>query len=134
MRSKNLFYFFLIFSLYIKLTLQQGFLFPIQINFPDDDDEEEEEDKSVKAYDDGVQPVYEKRVYTYNDNGTPVTVTHISYKSGNFGANNRKSLTTPFEIMRNFDRRLNSIFDDFFRESIGIRNILSEMEKDEEEF
>ena len=61
-----------------------------------------------------------------------MTVTHISYKSGNFGANNRKSLTTPFEIMRNFDRRLNSIFDDFFRESIGIRNILSEIEKDEE--
>ena len=25
--------------------------------------------------------------------------------------------------MRNFDRRLNSIFDDFFRESIGIRNM-----------
>ena len=133
-RSKNLFYFFLIFSLYIKLTLEQGFFFPIQINFPDDDDEEEEETKTVKAYDDGVRPVYEKRVYTYNDNGTPVTVTHISYKSGNLGANNRKSLTTPFEIMRNFDRRLNSIFDDFFRESIGIRNILSEMEKDEEEF
>ncbi len=45
-----------------------------------------------------------------------------------------KSLTTPFEIMRNFNRRLNSIFDDFFRESTGIRNILSEMENDEEEF
>ena len=133
-RSKNLFYFFLIFSLYIKLTLQQGFLFPIQINFPNDDDEEEEEDKSIKTYDDGVKPVYEKRVYTYNDNGTPVTVTHISYKSGNLGANKGKSLSTPFDIMRNFDRKLSSIFDDFFRESIGIRNILSEMEKDEEEF
>jgi hypothetical protein len=36
--------------------------------------------------------------------------------------------------MRNFDRRVNSIFEDFFKESIGIRNILSEMEKDEEEF
>ena len=36
--------------------------------------------------------------------------------------------------MRNFDRRLNSMFEDFFRESIGIRHILNEMDRDEEEF
>ena len=71
--------------------------------------------------------------YTYNDNGTPVTVTQISYKSRNLGGNSKR-LATPFEIMRNFDRRVNSIFEDFFKESIGIRHILSEMEKDEEEF
>ena len=48
--------------------------------------------------------------------------------------NTGRSLLTPFDIMRSFDRKLNSIFDDFFRESIGIRHILSEMDKDEEEF
>ena len=131
LKRKNLFYLFLIFSLFIKLSFQQ-FLFPIHINFNDDDEEEEEEQKE-KAYDDGLQPVYEKRVYTYNDNGTPVTVTQISYKSRNLGGNNKR-LITPFEIMKNFDQRVNSIFEDFFKESIGIRHILSEMEKDEEEF
>ena len=131
-KRKNLFYLILIFFLLIKLSYQQGFLFPIHINFGDDDEEEEEETKD-KAYDDGLQPVYEKKVYTYNDNGTPVTVTQISYKSRNLGGNSKR-LATPFEIMRNFDRRVNSIFEDFFKESIGIRHILSEMEKDEEEF
>ena len=112
--------------------MQQGFLFPI-FNFKLDDEEEEEEQTKEKAFDDGLKPVYEKRVYTYNDNGTPVTVTQISYKSRNLGKNNKnKNLITPFEIMRNFDRRVNSIFEEFFKESIGIRNILSEMEKDEE--
>ena len=137
-KRKNLFYILLIFSLLIKLSLQQ-FLFPININFDDDDDEEEEEKESKEiTYDDGVKPVYEKKVYKYYDNGTPVTVTEISYKSGNLVGNNNnnkgRGLLTPFDIMRNFDRRLNSIFDDFFRESIGIRHILSEMDKDEEEF
>ena len=138
-KRKNLFYILLIFSLLIKLSLQQ-FIFPININFDDDDDEEEEEEKETKeiTYDDGVKPVYEKKVYKYYDNGTPVTVTEISYKSGNLVGNNNnnkgRGLLTPFDIMRNFDRRLNSIFDDFFRESIGIRHILSEMDKDEEEF
>ena len=137
-KRKNLFYILLIFSLLIKLSLQQ-FLFPININFDDDDDEEEEEKETKEiTYDDGVKPVYEKKVYKYYDNGTPVTVTEISYKSGNLVGNNNnnkgRGLLTPFDIMRNFDRRLNSIFDDFFRESIGIRHILSEMDKDEEEF
>ena len=137
-KRKNLFYILLIFSLLIKLSLQQ-FIFPININFDDDDDEEEEEKESKEiTYDDGVKPVYEKKVYKYYDNGTPVTVTEISYKSGNLVGNNNnnkgRGLLTPFDIMRNFDRRLNSIFDDFFRESIGIRHILSEMDRDEEEF
>ena len=137
-KRKNLFYILLIFSLLIKLSLQQ-FIFPININFDDDDDEEEEEKESKEiTYDDGVKPVYEKKAYKYYDNGTPVTVTEISYKSGNLVGNNNnnkgRGLLTPFDIMRNFDRRLNSIFDDFFRESIGIRHILSEMDKDEDEF
>ena len=137
-KRKNLFYILLIFSLLIKLSLQQ-FIFPININIDDDDDEEEEEKETKEiTYDDGVKPVYEKKVYKYYDNGTPVTVTEISYKSGNLVGNNNnnkgRGLLTPFDIMRNFDRRLNSIFDDFFRESIGIRHILSEMDKDEEEF
>ena len=132
-KRSNFLYLLILFSLLIKLSFQQGFLIPF-FNFNDDDDEEEEETKE-KAFDDGLKPVYEKRVYTYNDNGTPVTVTQISYKSRNLGKNNKnKNLITPFEIMRNFDRRVNSIFEDFFKESIGIRNILSEMEKDEEEF
>ena len=133
---KNLFYILLLFSLLIKLSLQQ-FLFPININFDDDDEEEEEKDNNDKTYDDGVKPIYEKRVYRYYDNGTPVTVTEISYKSGNLLGNKnieRRGLLTPFDIMKNFDRRLNSIFDDFFKESFGIRNILNEMNKDEEEF
>ena len=136
-KRKNLFYILLIFSLLIKLSLQQ-FIFPININFDDDDDEEEEKETKEITYDDGVKPVYEKKVYKYYDNGTPVTVTEISYKSGNLVGNNNnnkgRGLLTPFDIMRNFDRRLNSIFDDFFRESIGIRHILSEVDKDEEEF
>ena len=131
-KRRNLLYLFLIFSILIKLSLQQGFLIPF-FNFNLDDEEEEEEETKEKEFDDGLKPVFEKRVYTYNDNGTPVTVTQISYKSRNLGKNNKnKNLITPFEIMRNFDRRVNSIFEDFFKESIGIRNILSEMEKDEE--
>ena len=136
-KRKNLFYIFFLFSLLIKISYQQ-FLFPININFDDDDDEEEEEkNNNIKTYDDGIKPIYETKVYKYYDNGTPVTITHISYKSGNLLGKNKntgRSLLTPFDIMRSFDRRLNSIFDDFFRESIGIRHILSEMDKDEEEF
>ena len=134
-KRRNFIFLFLTFTIFIKISLQQ-ILFPIHINFDDDDDEEEEENQNqVKTYDDGVKPIYEKRVYTYNDkNGNPITVTHISYKSGNLGGTYNKGLTTPFEIMRNFDRRLNSMFEDFFRESIGIRHILNEMDRDEEEF
>ena len=121
-KRRNFIFLFLTFTICIKISLEQ-ILFPIHINFDDDDDEEEEENQNqVKTYDDGVKPIYEKRVYTYNDkNGNPITVTHISYKSGNLGGTYNKGLTTPFEIMRNFDRRLNSMFEDFFRESIGIR-------------
>ena len=134
-KRRNFIFLFLTFTIFIKISLEQ-ILFPIHINFDDDDDEEEEENQNqVKTYDDGVKPIYEKRVYTYNDkNGNPITVTHISYKSGNLGGTYNKGLTTPFEIMRNFDRRLNSMFEDFFRESIGIRHILNEMDRDEEEF
>jgi hypothetical protein len=136
-KRKNLFYILFLFSLLIKISYQQ-FLFPININFDDDDDEEEEEkNNNIKTYDDGIKPIYETKVYKYYDNGTPVTITHISYKSGNLLGKNQntgRSLLTAVDIMRSFDRRLNSIFDDFFRESIGIRHILSEMDKDEEEF
>ena len=129
--KKIIFIIFILLSLCLKLSLLQPIIIPIEPYFGDDDDEEEDE-KEEKAYDDGVKPIIEKRIYQYNDNGTPVTITHISYKSKNLSGN--KGVMTPFQIMRSFDNRINSIFEDFFRQSMGIRNILSEMEKDEEDF
>ena len=44
---------------------------------------------------------------------------------------------TPFQIMRIFDERVNSIFDDFIRQSVGIKlllNGLSKIDEEEEEY
>ena len=89
-KRKNFFYILILFSLLIKLSYQQ-FLFPININFDDDDEEEEEKENNIKTYDDGLKPIYETKVYKYYDNGTPVTVTHISYKSGNLLGKNKNT-------------------------------------------
>ena len=51
----------IIFSLLIKLSLQQGFLIPF-FNFNLDDEEEEEEETKEKEFDDGLKPVFEKRL------------------------------------------------------------------------
>lgn len=129
--NKITFIFFILSCLCLKLSLLQTIIIPIGPNFDDDDDDEDEDEKE-KAYDDGMNPVIERREYHYNDNGNPITITHISYKSKNLSGN--KGVMTPFQIMRSFDNTVNSIFEDFFRQSIGIRNILSEMEKEEEDF
>lgn len=133
MKGKSLL-FILLFCILLKNIFPQTLLIPIDpfplVNGDNEKNEEEtEEDK----------PIVETKELKDED-GNNIRITRIHYhRTKNLHGNNMNSESeaiTPIQMMRIFDSRVNSIFEDFIRQSIGIKmllNGLSMIDDDEEE-
>ena len=128
MKGKSLLFIFL-FCILLKNIFPQTLLIPIDpfplVNGDNEKNEEEtEEDK----------PIVETKELKDED-GNNIRITRIHYhKTKNLSGNSEA--ITPIQIMRIFDDRVNSIFEDLIRQSIGIKmllNGLSTFDEDENE-
>ena len=120
MKEKTLIFIFILYNV-IKITLQQPIVFPIDIN--ELDDEEKDDDDKIIKNEDEEKPIIEREELKGED-GSNITITRIHYhKTKNLNGNSEGY--TPFEIMRIFDNRVNSIFEDMIRQSMGIKMLLN---------
>ena len=121
MKEKSLLFILLIYLLLINISLQQII---IPIGLPADDNTKRKEDEEDK-------PIVETKEIK-DDKGNHIKITRITYNRTK-NLNGFQDGVTPFQIMRIFDERINSIFDDFIRQSIGIKLLLNGLNKIDEE-
>ena len=125
MKVKNLLLILLTLLLLIKISLQQ-----IIIPFGSTADS-----KGKEKNEDEETPIVETKEIKDNQ-GNNIKITRITYNRTK-NLNGYSAGITPFQIMRIFDERVNSIFDDFIRQSVGIKlllNGLSKIDEEEEEY
>jgi hypothetical protein len=119
MKEKSVLFILLINLLLINISLQQII---IPIGPPEDDNtKEKEEDK----------PIVETKEIK-DDKGNHIKITRITYNRTK-NLNGYQDGVTPFQIMRIFDERINSIFEDFIRQSMSIKLLLNGLSKVDEE-
>ena len=119
MKEKSFLFLFIFYNV-LKITFQQPIIFPIDIN--ELDDEDKDDGNNIKNEDD-EKPIVETKELKGKD-GSNIKITRIHYhKSKNLNGNNEA--ITPFQIMRIFDDRVNSIFEDMIRQSMGIKMLLN---------
>jgi hypothetical protein len=119
MKEKSVLFILLINLLLINISLQQII---IPIGPPEDDNTKgKEEDK----------PIVETKEIK-DDKGNHIKITRITYNRTK-NLNGYQDGVTPFQIMRIFDERINSIFDDFIRQSMSIKLLLNGLSKVDEE-
>ena len=125
MKEISLFFIFLFFNL-SKKAIGQQIIIPLDPGFDEDDKEPENEGHQI----------IETREFKSSD-GHPVRITRIHFHKGN-GKNlvGNSEAMTPFQIMRIFDNKINSIFDNFIQQSFGIRRFFNSfnMDDDDEEY
>ena len=110
MKQKNAFYLFILYSL-LKSSFQQPIIIPIEPGL----DVEHNENSNNDNEQDGDKPIIVTKEITGND-GQHIKITRIHYhKTKNL--NGDSEAITPFQIIRIFDNRVNSIFDDIIRQS-----------------
>ena len=158
MKSKT-FMFILLLTILFKNIYQQPIIIPLDPDFDEEDfdknknkdldldlDKEiEKELGPIKRRNKNVeeeemdQPIVETKELR-DSKGNNIRITRIHYhRTKNLHGNNMNSESeaiTPIQMMRIFDSRVNSIFEDFIRQSIGIKmllNGLSMIDEDEEE-
>ena len=100
--------FILIFYYISKYSNQQNIIIPIDIDEIDNSKEDGEEEG---------QPVKETKELKTND-GKPVQITRIHFHSSK-NLNGNSEASTPFQIIRIFDSRVNNIFDEIIRHAIA---------------
>ena len=122
MKEKILLFIYLFFS-FLKITYQQPILIPIDPENLDDDEQKDNNSKNIKEQDD-EKPIIITKEYKDED-GTNIKITRIHYSSSK-NLNGKKSEgITPIQIMRIFDDRVSSIFEDMIRESMGLKLLLN---------
>ena len=155
MKSKS-FLFILLLTILFKNIYQQPIIIPLDPDFDEEDldktkdsdlDKEIEKalgpikrrNKNVEKEEEMDQPIVETKELR-DSNGNNIRITRIHYhRTKNLHGNNMNSESeaiTPIQMMRIFDSRINSIFEDFIRQSIGIKmllNGLSMIDEDEDE-
>ena len=148
--------FILLLTILFKNIYQQPIIIPLDPDFDEEDldktkdsdlDKEIEKalgpikrrNKNVEKEEEMDQPIVETKELR-DSNGNNIRITRIHYhRTKNLHGNNMNSESeaiTPIQMMRIFDSRINSIFEDFIRQSIGIKmllNGLSMIDEDEEE-
>ena len=119
MKEKSVLFIILINLVLINISFQQII---IPIGPPEDDNTKgKEEDK----------PIVETKEIK-DDKGNHIKITRITYNRTK-NLNGYQDGVTPFQIMRIFDERINSIFDDFIRQSMSIKLLLNGLSKVDEE-
>jgi hypothetical protein len=148
----------LLLTILFKNIYQQPIIIPLDPDFDEEDfgknkdkdldlDKEIEKElgpikrrnNNVEKEEEMDQPIVETKELR-DSNGNNIRITRIHYhRTKNLHGNNMNSESeaiTPIQMMRIFDSRVNSIFEDFIRQSIGIKmllNGLSMIDDDEEE-
>ena len=118
MKEKNLILLFII-NIFIKNSFQDQIIIPINPEF--DNDEEENEDKKIAKDDEEGTPIVITKEYK-DKKGNYIKITHF-HKSKNL--HGKTQGVTPIQIMKIFDDRVNSMFEDIIRQSIGIKMLLN---------
>lgn len=115
MKEEIIFLFIIQISFFFKKTFQQPIIIPL--NQVQDDNNQE-----------GIQQIIETK-QIQDDNGNNITITRIHFhRTKNLNGDSKK--VTPIQIMRTFDDRVNSIFEDIIRQSLGIKMILNSLSMD----
>ena len=118
-----------IFCVLLKNILPQTILFPIDPFRLANDDNEKNENTTEDD-----KPIVETKELKDED-GNNIRITKIQYHRTKNLSGNSEAIT-PIQIMRIFDNRVNSIFEDLIRQSMGIKmllNGLSMVDEDENE-
>ena len=157
MKSKS-FMSILLLTILFKNIYQQPIIIPLDPDFDEEDfgknkdkdldlDKEIEKElgpikrrnNNVEKEEEMDQPIVETKELR-DSNGNNIRITRIHYhRTKNLHGNNMNSESeaiTPIQMMRIFDSRVNSIFEDFIRQSIGIKMLLNGLpmiDDDEEE-
>jgi hypothetical protein len=121
MKQKNIFFLFILYCL-SKNSLQQQLIIPIEPGL----DVEHNENNNNDNEKEGDQPIIITKEITRND-GQHIKITKIHFhKTKNL--NGDSDAITPFQIIRIFDNRVNSIFEDIIRQTLGFRSIFNMVE------
>ena len=113
MKERIIFLIIIQISIFFKKSFQQPIIIPINPIQNNNDSE------------DGVQQIIETKQFQ-DENGNNIRITRIHFhRTKNLNGNSQKQ--TPLQIMRNFDDRVNSIFEDIIRQSLGIKLILNSL-------
>ena len=117
------FLYILIFFNLSKKAFQQQILIPLDPGFDDNsNDNDNDNDQDVN------QSIVETKEIKSSD-GSPIKITRIHYhKSKNL--NGDSEAITPFQMLKIFDDRVNSIFEEFVKESMGISNFFHRINMD----
>ena len=119
MKEKTLLFILLFHTLFKTISLQ--ILFPYQFFRTNNKDKDNDEDK----------PIIETKILK-DDKGNNIKITRIQFhKTKNLLGDSEA--VTPFQIMRVFDDRVNSIFEDIIRQTLGIRMIINGLDVNNEE-
>ena len=122
MKEKALLFMFILYNI-LKITFQQQLMFPIDIEQLIEDENDEDE-KNIKL-EDGEKPIVETTEYKGED-GSNIRITRIHYNRTKNLKEDSEAIT-PFQMMRIFDERINSIFENMIRESMGINMLLNRL-------
>ena len=125
MKQKNVFFLFLLYCL-SKNSLQQPIIIPIEPGL----DVEHNENNNNDNEQDGDQPIVITKEIKGND-GQHIKITRIHYHKTKHLNGNSEAIT-PFQIIRIFDNRVNSIFEDIIRQSLGFRSFFNMVEDSED--
>ena len=158
MKSKSFIFIFLL-TILFKIFYQQHIIIPLDPDILEDDndkgkksknkdldkDDDLDSDKEIekelgpikkrrnkKEDEDMDQPIVETK--EFKDSNHHIKITRIHYQRSKNLHGNSEAIT-PIQIMRIFDNRVNSIFEDIIRQSMGIKMLLNglSMVDDEEE-
>lgn len=122
MKEKTLLFILLFHTLFKTISLQT-LIIPIHGLGTNNknNDKDNDEDK----------PIIETKILK-DDKGNNIKITRIQFhKTKNLHGDSEA--VTPFQIMRVFDDRVNSIFEDIIRQTLGIRMIINGLEANNEE-
>ena len=111
----------LIFFNLSKKSFQQQILIPLDPGF-DDNDNDNDNDQ------DGNQSIVETKEIQSSD-GNPIKITRIQYHKRKNLKGDSEAIT-PFQMLKIFDDRINSIFEEFAKESMGFSNFFHRINMD----
>ena len=122
----------LIFFNLSKKSFQQQILIPLDPGFDDDNsndnDNVNDNDNDNDNDQDGNQPIVETKEIQSSD-GIPIKITRIHYHK-NKNLKGDSEAITPFQMLKIFDDRVNSIFEEFVKESMGFSNFFNRINMD----
>ena len=113
----------LIFLNLSKKSFQQQILIPLDPGFDDNSNDNDNDNDQ-----DGNQPIVETKE-THSSDGSSIKITRIHYHKRK-NLNGDSEAITPFQMLKIFDDRINSIFEEFAKESMGFSNFFHRINMD----